>query len=305
MDIVSFIWNIADDCLRDVFQRGQYRDVILPMVVLRRFDALLEDTKDAVLTEVDIQKKTFGEGILDEDTLTDITGCAFFNTSKWTLNRLKSTATDDNKLLCDNFLEYINAFSSNVREVLNKFDFERKARRLADSDRLLSVIEKITDRAINLTNKTVPDSDGLPLPPVSNIEMGRIFEELLRLFRHTVIAFVEVDLEISLIIIIEVMRTVSPVQFLSKRVHIALCPAVMLIREICGKSGDIVSTSYGIGYHEIRKLVRAGVYALQLGHYILKSDDLLAVQLCLACKACIESFKNKSLYLAYGNSIHL
>lgn len=184
MDIVSFIWNIADDCLRDVFQRGQYRDVILPMVVLRRFDALLEDTKDAVLTEVDIQKKTFGEGILDEDTLTDITGCAFFNTSKWTLNRLKSTATDDNKLLCDNFLEYINAFSSNVREVLNKFDFERKARRLADSDRLLSVIEKITDRAINLTNQTVPDPDGLPLPPVSNIEMGRIFEELLRRFNE-------------------------------------------------------------------------------------------------------------------------
>lgn len=184
MDIVSFIWNIADDCLRDVFQRGQYRDVILPMVVLRRFDALLEDTKTAVLDEVKSQKQTFGDGTLDEEALTDITGYSFFNTSKWTLSLIKNTATNDNKLLYDNFVEYINAFSSNVKEVLKKFEFEAKAKRLADSDRLLSVIEKITDRHINLTNAEVLDPDGLPLPPVSNIEMGRIFEELLRRFNE-------------------------------------------------------------------------------------------------------------------------
>ncbi len=122
MDIVSFIWNIADDCLRDVFQRGQYRDVILPMVVLRRFDALLEDSKDEVLAEVELQKQTFGDGTLDEEALTEITGYSFFNTSKWTLSRIKNTATDNNKILCDNFVEYINAFSSNVKEVLNKFE---------------------------------------------------------------------------------------------------------------------------------------------------------------------------------------
>ncbi|MBO7599288.1 MAG: SAM-dependent DNA methyltransferase [Bacteroidales bacterium] len=184
MDIVSFIWNIADDCLRDVFQRGQYRDVILPMVVLRRFDALLEDTKTAVLDEVKSQKQTFGDGTLDEEALTEITGYSFFNTSKWTLSRIKNTATDNNKILCDNFVEYINAFSSNVKEVLKKFEFEAKAKRLADSDRLLSVIEKITDRHINLTNAEALDPDGLPLPPVSNIEMGRIFEELLRRFNE-------------------------------------------------------------------------------------------------------------------------
>ena len=184
MDIVSFIWNIADDCLRDVFQRGQYRDVILPMVVLRRFDALLEDSKDEVLAEVELQKQTFGDGTLDEEALTEITGYSFFNTSKWTLSRIKNTATDNNKILCDNFVEYINAFSSNVKEVLKKFEFEAKAKRLADSDRLLSVIEKITDRHINLTNAEALDPDGLPLPPVSNIEMGRIFEELLRRFNE-------------------------------------------------------------------------------------------------------------------------
>jgi len=184
MDIVSFIWNIADDCLRDVFQRGQYRDVILPMVVLRRFDALLESTKDEVEKEYQEQKATFGDDIIDEEVLRDITGYSFFNTSKWTLNRLYNTADNNNDLLNDNFLEYINGFSSNVKEVLNKFDFARKIKRLADSDRLLAVIEKITDPHINLTNEAVKDPDGLPLPPVSNIEMGRIFEELLRRFNE-------------------------------------------------------------------------------------------------------------------------
>ena len=119
MDIVSFIWNIADDCLRDVFQRGQYRDVILPMVVLRRFDALLESTKDEVEKEYQEQKATFGDDIIDEEVLRDITGYSFFNTSKWTLNRLYNTADNNNDLLNDNFLEYINGFSSNVKEVLN------------------------------------------------------------------------------------------------------------------------------------------------------------------------------------------
>ena len=184
MDIVGFIWNIADDCLRDVFQRGQYRDVILPMVVLRRFDALLEETKEDVEEELALQKKTFGESEIDEGAFTEITGYSFFNTSKWTLNRLKSTATNDNNLLFDNFVEYLNGYSANVKEVLNKFEFQSKAKRLADNDRLLSVIEKITDRNINLTNKPATDKDGLPLPPVSNIEMGRIFEELLRRFNE-------------------------------------------------------------------------------------------------------------------------
>ncbi len=184
MDIVGFIWNIADDCLRDVFQRGQYRDVILPMVVLRRFDALLEETKDDVEEELELQKKTFGESEIDEGAFTEITGYSFFNTSKWTLNRLKSTATNDNNLLFDNFVEYLNGYSANVKEVLDKFEFQSKAKRLADNDRLLSVIEKITDRNINLTNKPATDKDGLPLSPVSNIEMGRIFEELLRRFNE-------------------------------------------------------------------------------------------------------------------------
>lgn len=178
--IVSFIWSIADDVLRDVFLRGQYRDVILPMVVLRRLDALLEPTKDDVEQEI----KESGLENLDEGVLKDITGLSYFNTSKWTLNRLKSQATDNNDILYDNFIEYLNGFSENVRDVLKNFEYYNKARKLADNDRLLSIIEKITDPRINLTDKEVKGPDGIMLPAMTNIGMGTVFEELLRRFNE-------------------------------------------------------------------------------------------------------------------------
>ena len=181
--IVSLIWTIADDVLRDVFLRGQYRDVILPMVVLRRLDALLEPTKDAVEAELKEQRE-MGLEDLDEDALMDITGLTYFNTSRWTLNRLKSQAADNNDLLCDNFIEYLNGFSENVRDVLKNFEYYAKARKLADNDRLLSIIERITDPRINLTDKDQRDPDGLVLPALSNHGMGTVFEELLRRFNE-------------------------------------------------------------------------------------------------------------------------
>lgn len=179
--IVSLIWNIADDVLRDVFLRGQYRDVILPMVVLRRLDALLEPTKEEVEQEI---KDNGGFDGLDEGILTDITGLTYFNTSKWTLNRLKSQATDNNDLLYNNFVEYLNGYSENVRDVLKNFEYYNKARKLADNDRLLSMIERITDPRINLTDKDATDPDGLLLPALTNVGMGTVFEELLRRFNE-------------------------------------------------------------------------------------------------------------------------
>ena len=181
--IVSLIWSIADDILRDVFLRGQYRDVILPMVVLRRLDALLEPTKGAVEEELQEQRDA-GLDIIDEDALKDITGLSYFNTSKWTLSRLKSHATDDNKILLDNFNEYLAGFSDNVKDVLKNFEYYAKAEKLANNDRLLSMIERITDPRINLTDKPASDPDGLPLPPLTNHGMGTVFEELLRRFNE-------------------------------------------------------------------------------------------------------------------------
>ena len=91
--LVSFIWNIADDCLRDVYVRGKYRDVILPMVVLRRLDTLLEPTKAAVLEEVRYQREEMLATELDEEPLKDASGYVFYNISKWTLTSLYNTAT--------------------------------------------------------------------------------------------------------------------------------------------------------------------------------------------------------------------
>lgn len=181
--IVSLIWNIADDVLRYVFLRRQYRDVILPMVVLRRLDALLEPIKDEVEEELQEQKEAGLEDV-DEDAIKDITGLSYFNTSKWTLNRLKSQATDDEQILYDNFAEYLSDYSSNVKDVLHNFDYYNKAKKLADNHRLLAIIERITELRINLTDRPATDPDGLPLPAVSNHEMGTIFEELLRRFNE-------------------------------------------------------------------------------------------------------------------------
>ena len=114
--MVSLIWNIADDVLRDVFLRGQYRDVILPMIVLRRLDALLEPTKDAV-------EASIKEDGIDPDILRDITGLPYYNTSKWTLNRLKAQATDSESILLDNFNEYLRGYSDNIKDILLKFGF--------------------------------------------------------------------------------------------------------------------------------------------------------------------------------------
>ena len=180
--IVSLIWNIADDVLRDVFLRGQYRDVILPMVVLRRIDALLEPTKEAVEAKIK-EIESDGFDVEDED-ITDVTGLNYYNRSKWTLARLKSQAPDDENILYDNFVEYLNGFSENVKDVLQNFDYYNKAKKLADNKRLLSIIERITDPHINLTDRPANDPDGLPLPPISNHEMGTLFEELLRRFNE-------------------------------------------------------------------------------------------------------------------------
>lgn len=105
--LVSFIWSIADDCLRDVYVRGKYRDVILPMVVLRRLDALLEPTKDAVMEELAFQRDEAGFTEWDETGLKEASGYVFYNTSEWTLQRLHDTACGSGGMLTEsqNFIK--------------------------------------------------------------------------------------------------------------------------------------------------------------------------------------------------------
>lgn len=140
--LVSFIWSIADDCLRDVYVRGKYRDVILPMVVLRRLDTLLEPSKEAVLEEIRFQREEMDAIELDEAPLKEASGYVFYNTSEWTLTRVHNTASNNRQILLANFEEYLNGFSANVQEIIQRFDLKGKIRHMADKDVLLDVVEK-------------------------------------------------------------------------------------------------------------------------------------------------------------------
>lgn len=153
--LIALIWNIADDVLRDVFLRGQYRDVILPMVVLRRLDALLEPTKEAVEQEYKSQIEAGLADNIDEEALKDESKQTYYNISKWTLNRLKNQSSDNNDINYANFIEYLNGYSENVKDVLKNFEFYAKVKKLADNDRLISIIERITDPRLNLTDRIV------------------------------------------------------------------------------------------------------------------------------------------------------
>ncbi|MFH0709386.1 MAG: class I SAM-dependent DNA methyltransferase [Pseudomonadota bacterium] len=182
--LVSFIWTIADDCLRDVYVRGKYRDVILPMVVLRRLDALLEPTKEAVLEELRFQTEEAKFTELDNMGLQDASGYVFYNTSRWTLQKLYDTATNSSQMLEANFTEYLNGFSANVQEIVEKFKLKAQMKHMADKDVLLSVLEKFTSPYINLTDKEALDPEGKKLPPLTNLGMGYVFEELIRKFNE-------------------------------------------------------------------------------------------------------------------------
>lgn len=182
--LISFIWSIADDCLRDVYVRGKYRDVILPMVVLRRLDTLLEPTKDAVLAEVKFQKEEMDSTELDDAPLIAESGYVFYNTSKWTLKSLFSTATNNQQILLANVEEYLSGFSDNVKEIIECFKLRSQIRHMASKDVLLDVLEKFVSPYINLTPHEKEDPDGNKQPALTNLGMGYVFEELIRKFNE-------------------------------------------------------------------------------------------------------------------------
>ncbi len=182
--LISFIWGIADDCLRDVYVRGKYRDVILPMVVLRRLDTLLEPSKDAVLEEVKFQKEEMGATELDDAPLKAASGYVFYNTSKWTLKSLFNTATNNQQILLANFEEYLLGFSDNVKEIIECFNLHAQIRHMASKQVLLDVVEKFVSPYINLTPEVAEDPDGNKMPALTNLGMGYVFEELIRKFNE-------------------------------------------------------------------------------------------------------------------------
>ncbi|MFC5435182.1 N-6 DNA methylase [Rhodanobacter umsongensis] len=182
--LVSFIWRIADDCIRDVYVRGKYRDVILPMVVLRRLDTLLEPSKEAVLEEVRYQKEEMQALDLDDEPLREASGYVFFNTSQWTLKKVHRAATNNQQILLANIEDYLDGFSSNVKEIIARFKLLDLMRHMANKQILLDVIEKFVSPYINLTPYDIEDPEGNTLPGLSNLGMGYVFEELIRKFNE-------------------------------------------------------------------------------------------------------------------------
>ena len=181
LNISSFIWGIADDVLRDVYVRGKYRDVILPMTVIRRLDAVLEPTKDAVLR---MKAQLDDAGITNQDAaLRQASGQAFYNTSPFRLRDLTSRGRQQ-QLRAD-FEAYLDGFSPNVEEVLEKFKFRNQIPTLVDADVLGFLLEKFLDTSINLSPVPVLNGDGsVRLEGLDNHRMGTVFEELIRRFNE-------------------------------------------------------------------------------------------------------------------------
>jgi len=162
-EIVNFIWSVAD-LIRDSFKRGKYQDVILPLTVLRRIDCVLSPTKKQVL-ETNARLK----GKLDNlaPQLNKASGFAFYNTSLYDFDRLLADAPS----LASNLRNYINGFSANMLEVIEKFDLDNTITKLAEADLLFKVMERFKN--IDLHPDKIP-----------NEQMGYIFEELIRKFNE-------------------------------------------------------------------------------------------------------------------------
>ena len=179
--ISNFIWNIADTVLRDLYVRGKYRDVILPMTVIRRLDAVLESTKQQVLEE----KKWLDEAGISDQTgpLQQAAGQQFFNASPFTLRDLRNATSQQQ--LRDNFNAYLDGFSPNVQDILEKFEFRNQIARLSTSGALGTLIERFLSTTVNLSpNPTINDDGTVKLPGLDNHAMGTIFEDLLRRFNE-------------------------------------------------------------------------------------------------------------------------
>jgi type I restriction enzyme M protein len=187
--IVSFIWSIADDVLRDVFVRGKYRDIILPFTVLRRIDALLVETKEKVL---EANNYLTENNIDNKDGLQKISSYPFYNISGFTFADSSSRDTkfpftsllNDPDHIDSNLEIYLDGFSSNIQEIISKFKIRNQLETMREAGITYGLIEKFASKNINLSPKEAVNAKGEILPPLTNHGMGYVFEELIRRFNE-------------------------------------------------------------------------------------------------------------------------
>lgn len=178
--LISFIWSVADDCLRDVYVRGKYRDVILPMTLIKRFDSIIEPEKANIMKFKEMAEKNDWDVTKTLDTAV---GLPFYNISNFCLKDLKHETNRQN--LKKNFEEYLNGFSENVKEILQKFDFNNQLTKMTDAGILGSVIEKFTSSELNLSPYDEKNSSGDVIKKgLDNHAMGTLFEEIIRKFNE-------------------------------------------------------------------------------------------------------------------------
>ena len=183
MNIGNFIWNIADDVLRGVYTRGKYRDIILPMTVIRRLDAVLEPTKPAVLARRAELDALDLPSAAQEPALNKAAGQAFHNASPFTLKQLLSRPNPATQRA--DFESYLDGFSANVREIIEQFGFRKQIDKLESASILHALLEKFCDERVNLAPIPTRDDEGrIRLPALDNHGMGTLFEELLRKFNE-------------------------------------------------------------------------------------------------------------------------
>jgi type I restriction enzyme M protein len=175
--LVNFIWSIADDVLRDVFVRGKYRDIILPFTVLRRLDVLLVPSKEKVLEAYGFIQE---QGIDDKSGLTAVSGYPFYNTSNFTFD----TLLNDPGHIDSNLEVYLDGFSDNVQEIISKFKLRHQLETIQEAGITYDLIEKYTSKDLNLGPEKAVSADGEVLPPLTNLGMGYVFEELIRKFNE-------------------------------------------------------------------------------------------------------------------------
>ena len=164
--IVNFVWQVADDILRDIYVKGKYRDVILPMTVITRIDSLLLETKEKVKLDYNKYKDKINN---IEPILYNTTGYPFYNLSAFTLKSL----LNDPANITNNFRAYLNGFSPKIQDILAKFKFYNQIESLDESEILFSLIEKFSNASPQLSPKVL-----------NNHDMGSVFEELIRKFNE-------------------------------------------------------------------------------------------------------------------------
>lgn len=178
-NIVNFIWGIADDVLRGVYTKGKYRDLILPLTVLRRLDALLEPTKEQVL---EMHERLDAMKIDNQSPqLRKVSGYVFYNTSKYTFKKLLNEPGN----IRQNLETYLDGFSNDVQDIISKFKLRNQLETMEEGNITFPLVEKFCSSTINLSPKAVLDKDGkIVLDGLTNLGMGYVFEELIRKFNE-------------------------------------------------------------------------------------------------------------------------